>query len=61
MAERVIRTISGGRACRNGLARIYGTRTDLWDGRKSKQYNDRLAELEAEAKKAKRGGWRFEK
>ncbi|GDX09238.1 hypothetical protein LBMAG57_10100 [Verrucomicrobiota bacterium] len=36
---------------RNGLARIYGTRTVLWDGRTSKHYNDRLAELEAEAKR----------
>ncbi len=43
---------------RNGLARIYGTRTVLWDGRTSKQYNDRLAELEAEAKREKIGGWR---
>jgi len=43
---------------RYGLARIYGTRTVLWDGRTSKQYNDRLTELEAEAKGEKRGGWK---
>jgi endonuclease YncB( thermonuclease family) len=42
---------------RNGLARIYGTRTVLWDGRTSKEYDARLAELEEEAKREKRGGW----
>ena len=45
----------------NGLARIYGTRTPLFDGRTSAQYLARLAELEAAAKKAKRGAWRFVK
>jgi hypothetical protein len=33
------------------LARIYGTRTTLPDGRDSRQYLAPLAELEAEAKK----------
>jgi hypothetical protein len=42
---------------RNGLARIYGTRTPLPDGRDSRAYLARLATLEAEAKIAKRGGW----
>ena len=45
----------------NGLARIYGTRTTLPDGRDSRKYLARLAELEAEAKAAKRGAWRFVK
>jgi endonuclease YncB( thermonuclease family) len=40
-----------------GLARIYGVRTALFDGRNSRQYLERLAELEAEAKTAKRGAW----
>ena len=43
----------------NGLARIYGTKTALFDGRDSKKYVARLAELEAKAKAEKRGGWRF--
>ena len=43
----------------NGLARIYGVRTPLFDGRTSAQYRARLAELEAQAKKAKRGAWQF--
>ena len=43
----------------NGLARIYGVRTPLPDGRDSRQYLARLAELEAEAKAAKKGAWRF--
>lgn len=34
----------------NGLARIYGTRTALYDGRDSRAYLARLAELEAVAK-----------
>jgi endonuclease YncB( thermonuclease family) len=38
----------------NGLARIYGTRTTLYDGRDSRKYFARLAELETQAKKAKR-------
>lgn len=41
----------------NGLARIYGTRTPLPDGRDSRAYLARLRELEGEAKAAKRGGW----
>lgn len=40
----------------NRLAIIYGTRTVLWDGRTSKQYNDRLTELEAEASE-RSGAW----
>ena len=43
----------------NGLARIYGTRTPLPDGRDSRQYLARLAELETKAKATKKGGWRF--
>ena len=42
---------------RNGLARIYGTRTVTWDNRLSKSYLAELAELEAEAKREKQGGW----
>jgi endonuclease YncB( thermonuclease family) len=42
---------------RNGLARIYGTRTVTWDNHISKTYLAELAELEAEAKREKRGGW----
>ena len=45
----------------NGLARIYGVRTPLPDGKTSAQYRARLAELETAAKKAKRGAWRFVK
>ncbi len=45
----------------NGLARIYGTRTTLPDGRDSRKYLARLTELEAKAKQAKRGAWRFVK
>jgi endonuclease YncB( thermonuclease family) len=41
----------------NGLARIYGTRTPLPDGRNSREYLARLHELENEAKAAKRGAW----
>ena len=41
-----------------GLARIYGTRTPLPDGRDSRTYLAHLAELEAQAKAAKRGAWR---
>jgi endonuclease YncB( thermonuclease family) len=43
----------------NGLARIYGTRTPLPDGRDSRTYRARLSELEAKAKAAKKGAWRF--
>ena len=45
----------------NGLARIYGTRTALFDGRDSRAYLARLAELEATAKLERKGAWRFEK
>jgi endonuclease YncB( thermonuclease family) len=41
----------------NGLARIYGTKTVLYDGRDSKTYVAHLQELEAKAKMAKLGGW----
>jgi endonuclease YncB( thermonuclease family) len=41
----------------NGLARIYGVRTTLPDGRDSRAYLAKLAELEAKAKREKRGGW----
>ena len=41
----------------NGLARIYGTRTPLPDGRDSREYLAHLHALETEAKAAKRGGW----
>jgi endonuclease YncB( thermonuclease family) len=40
-----------------GLARIYGTRTALPDGRDSREYLAHLRELESEAKAAKRGAW----
>jgi endonuclease YncB( thermonuclease family) len=40
-----------------GLARIYGTRTPLPDGRDSREYLAHLRELESEAKAAKRGAW----
>lgn len=43
---------------RNGLARIYGTRTPTPDGRDSKQYLARLNELEQLAKAEKLGGWK---
>jgi endonuclease YncB( thermonuclease family) len=33
----------------------------LFDGRTSAQYRARLAELETQAKKARRGAWRFVK
>ena len=41
----------------NGLARIYGTKTALYDGRDSRQYLARLAELGGTAKAKKLGGW----
>jgi endonuclease YncB( thermonuclease family) len=41
-----------------GLARIYGMRTPLPDGRNSREYLSALRALEAEAKAAGRGGWR---
>lgn len=40
---------------KNGLARIYGTRTD---GRDSRTYLARLRSLEQQAKSAGLGGWR---
>jgi endonuclease YncB( thermonuclease family) len=43
---------------RNGLARIYGTRTPLPDGRNSRAYLATLAGLEQQAKSAGLGGWR---
>lgn len=43
----------------NGLARIYGVRTPLPDGRDSRKYLARLAELEKQAKAGKKGAWRF--
>ena len=43
----------------NGLARIYGTKTPLPDGRPSKAYVAELEALETQAKVAKRGGWRY--
>lgn len=42
----------------NGLARIYGTRTPLPDGRDSRQYLSELKRYEDQAKIAKVGGWR---
>ena len=42
---------------RNGYARIYGTKTVTFDGKTSKQFNAELETIEAEAKRAKRGGW----
>ena len=41
----------------SGLARIYGTRTPLPDGRDSREYLAHLHELENEARAAKRGAW----
>jgi len=40
-----------------GLARIYGTKTALYDGRDSKAYVARLKELEQTAKTKQLGGW----
>jgi len=39
------------------LARIYGTRTPLPDGRDSRTYLARLYALEMQAKAARRGAW----
>ena len=41
----------------NGLARIHGTATKIPNGWTTKQYMDRLVELEGQAKAAGRGGW----
>jgi endonuclease YncB( thermonuclease family) len=43
---------------RNGLARIYGTRTPLPDGRDSRSSLATLRDLEQQAKSAELGGWR---
>jgi endonuclease YncB( thermonuclease family) len=43
----------------NGLARIYGTRTALYDGRDSRAYLAHLHELEEKAKAEHKGAWRF--
>ena len=43
----------------NGLARIYGTRIALYDGRDSRAYLAHLHELEDQAKSAHKGAWRF--
>ena len=45
----------------NGLARIHGTSTKIPNGWTSKEYHDRLLELEAQARAAGAGGWRFAK
>jgi endonuclease YncB( thermonuclease family) len=42
-----------------GLARIYGTRTPLPDGRDSRTYLAHLVGLESLARAAKRGAWRL--
>jgi endonuclease YncB( thermonuclease family) len=41
----------------SGLARIYGTRTPLPDGRDSREYLAHLRALENEAQATSRGGW----
>lgn len=41
----------------NGLARIFGSRTSLPDGKDSRTYRANLAALEVTAQKAKVGGW----
>jgi endonuclease YncB( thermonuclease family) len=43
---------------KNGLARIYGTRTPLPDGTDSRTYLAHLRTVEADAKQSHRGGWR---
>jgi endonuclease YncB( thermonuclease family) len=40
-----------------GLARIYGTKTPLPDGRSSKSYIAHLRQIEARARAGKRGAW----
>ena len=44
---------------RNGLARVYGMKTPLPDGRTSNEYEEYLKELEAEAKAEELGGWSY--
>ena len=46
---------------RAGLARIYGTRTVLYDDRDSRAYLARLGELEEQAKRERKGEWKFPK
>jgi endonuclease YncB( thermonuclease family) len=41
----------------NGLARIYGTRVPLPDGRDSRNYRAALKRLESEARRRRLGGW----
>lgn len=43
----------------HGLARLYGTRTALFDGRDSRTYLARLNDLEAAAKRGRVGAWRL--
>lgn len=43
----------------NGLARIYGVRAPLPDGRDSREYLAHLKEIEGKAKIDKKGAWRF--
>jgi len=42
----------------NGLARVYGTKITLWDGRTSKDYVKKLETIEVEAKNRAVGGWK---
>ncbi len=42
---------------KNGLARIYGTRTPLPNGSESRSYLAHLKEIEEHAKAAELGGW----
>ena len=51
------RSCTGRSRSTHGLARIYGTRTPLPNGRDSREYLAHLHALENEAKAAKRGGW----
>jgi endonuclease YncB( thermonuclease family) len=44
-----------------GLARIYGARTPLPDGRDSRTHLAQLAAVEANAKRDQLGGWRLER
>jgi endonuclease YncB( thermonuclease family) len=43
---------------KNGLARIYGTRTPLPDGRNSRMYRAQLKTLEERARRNRLGGWK---
>ena len=58
----IVHTADGVGLCellvQNGLARIYGVRTPLPDGRTSREYLARLDALEQQAKSAQLGGWR---